>query len=177
MALSKITIDSNAKADIFNAVNAGKVVTAHEAKINFNGWIGEGYTLIDPQTGAGGYIISGGGNGGELTDKDLGALSAVFGLVGLAGVVVGAAFFPLLAAVILPFIAFFAAFAVIGLATYAIEGGVFDWCAGFKAMVYTLGFFGTGAIVFGLTVTGLTSLMKGYLWWGGASGAAACALI
>lgn len=66
LALSKITIDSDAKADIRNAVNAGKVVTAHEAQINFNGWIGEGYILMDPQTGAGAYIIAGGGNGGFL---------------------------------------------------------------------------------------------------------------
>ncbi|MES2673296.1 MAG: transglutaminase-like domain-containing protein [Pseudomonadota bacterium] len=71
LALSKITIDSDAKADIFNAVNAGKVVTAHEAKINFDGWIGEGYVIVDPLTGAGGYIIAGGGNGAFSKLKDL----------------------------------------------------------------------------------------------------------
>ncbi len=64
LALSKITISSESENDIRNAVNAGKVVTAHEHRINFNGWIGEGYTVIDPQTGAGGYLIAGGGNGG-----------------------------------------------------------------------------------------------------------------
>jgi hypothetical protein len=62
LALSKINISSESENDIRNAVNAGKVVTAHEQRINFNGWIGEGYTVIDPTTGAGGYLIAGGGN-------------------------------------------------------------------------------------------------------------------
>lgn len=66
LALSKISLSADAENDIRNAVNAGKVATAHETRINFNGWIGEGYTLIDPETGAGAYMISGGGNGGDL---------------------------------------------------------------------------------------------------------------
>jgi hypothetical protein len=53
--------DADAEMDIRNAVNANKIVTAHETQINFNGWIGEGYTMIDPQTGAGAYMIAGGG--------------------------------------------------------------------------------------------------------------------
>jgi hypothetical protein len=36
----------------------------HEQRINFNGWIGEGYSVIDPKTGAGGYLLCGGANGG-----------------------------------------------------------------------------------------------------------------
>jgi len=47
-------------------VYAGKVVTAHETKINFNGWIGEGYISFDPTTGSGAYQIAGGENGGLL---------------------------------------------------------------------------------------------------------------
>ncbi len=66
LALSKINLGDEAETDIRNAVNAGKVATAHENRINFNGWIGEGYTLIDPQGGAGAYMISGGGNGGYI---------------------------------------------------------------------------------------------------------------
>jgi hypothetical protein len=69
--LSKINLGEEAEEDIRNSVNAGKIATAHENKINFNGWIGEGYTLIDPQTGAGAYMISGGGNGGLLTLQGL----------------------------------------------------------------------------------------------------------
>lgn len=67
LALSKINLGDEAEADIRNAVNAWKIATAHENRINFNGWIGEGDTLIDPQTGAGAYMISGGGNGGWLS--------------------------------------------------------------------------------------------------------------
>ncbi len=66
LALSKIILSAETENDIRNSVNAGKVVTAHEQRINFNGWIGEGYTVIDPTTGAGGYLIAGGGNGGFI---------------------------------------------------------------------------------------------------------------
>ncbi len=66
LALSRINLGADAENDIRNAVYAGKVATAHEARINFNGWIGEGYTLIDPNTGTGAYMISGGGNGAIL---------------------------------------------------------------------------------------------------------------
>jgi hypothetical protein len=66
LALSRMTLGIEAENDIRNAVNAGKIATAHENRINFNGWVGEGYTLIDPRTGAGAYMIAGGGNGGEL---------------------------------------------------------------------------------------------------------------
>ena len=41
-------------------------VTAHERPITQSGWTGSGYTFTDPQTGAGGYIIDGGSNGGWL---------------------------------------------------------------------------------------------------------------
>lgn len=75
LALSRINLGADAEADIRNAVNAGKIATAHESRLNFNGWIGEGYTLIDPNTGAGAYMISGGGNGSALTIT-LGAASA-----------------------------------------------------------------------------------------------------
>ena len=51
---------------IRNAVNAGKEVTVHEKSINKHGWKGFGYIVIDPETGAGAYIIEGRGNGGWL---------------------------------------------------------------------------------------------------------------
>lgn len=75
LALSKINLGVDAEIDIRNAVNAGKIATAHESRLNYHGWIGEGYTLVDPNTGAGAYIISGGANGGALTIT-LGATSA-----------------------------------------------------------------------------------------------------
>ncbi|QEY16796.1 hypothetical protein D0C16_12940 [Cellvibrio sp. KY-GH-1] len=66
LALSRINLGADSENDIRNAINAGKIATAHETRINFNGWVGEGYTLIDPNTGAGAYMISGGGNGADL---------------------------------------------------------------------------------------------------------------
>jgi len=53
-------------SEIRNAVNAGKEVTVHEKSINKHGWKGFGYIVIDPETGAGAYLIEGSGNGAIL---------------------------------------------------------------------------------------------------------------
>jgi hypothetical protein len=72
--LPKLQLDSYVKADIQNAVNAGKVVTVSKTNINFKGWNGCGYILTNPETGAGAYLISGGLNGGLLDPKIIGAI-------------------------------------------------------------------------------------------------------
>jgi hypothetical protein len=54
------------KDRIQRALDMGYEVTLHEAPIAQDGWIGAGFTLIDPATGAGGYLIEGGLNGGFL---------------------------------------------------------------------------------------------------------------
>lgn len=41
----------------------GAEVTLHEKEITYNGWTGSGYTVIDSETGAGAYKITGGANG------------------------------------------------------------------------------------------------------------------
>jgi hypothetical protein len=64
--LPQLQLDSGTIADIQNAVNAGKIVTVSKTDINFNGWTGCGYIIIDPATGAGAYMISGGLNGSLL---------------------------------------------------------------------------------------------------------------
>lgn len=64
--LPQLQIDADIKADIQNAVNAGKEVKVSKTNINFNGWTGCGYIIIDPVTGAGAYMISGGMNGAIL---------------------------------------------------------------------------------------------------------------
>jgi len=64
--LPQLSIDGAAKVDIVNAVNAGKVVTVSKTNIAFNGWTGCGYIVVNPQTGAGAYMISGGLSGGCL---------------------------------------------------------------------------------------------------------------
>lgn len=61
--LPQLQISEAVKSDILNAVNAGKQVTVSKTNINFNGWVGCGYIIIDPITGAGAYMISSGTNG------------------------------------------------------------------------------------------------------------------
>ncbi len=61
--LPQLQVDSDVKADIQNAVNAGKEVTVSKTNITVDGWTGCGYIIIDPLTGAGAYMISGGMNG------------------------------------------------------------------------------------------------------------------
>jgi transglutaminase-like putative cysteine protease len=80
LALSAATLDA-----IRAAVAAGKEVTVHERSLAVNGWTGAGYIVIDPATGAGAYMISGGANGGKL-------LAAIAGLLTgfVAGVYMGA---------------------------------------------------------------------------------------
>ncbi len=62
--LPMIQASSLTKGDIQSAVNAGKTVTVHEREVSVPGWTGTGYIVIDPVTGDGAYLISGGGNGG-----------------------------------------------------------------------------------------------------------------
>jgi len=85
--LPQLQLDGNTIADIQNAVNAGKVVTVSKTDIAFNGWTGCGYIIIDPNTGAGAYMISGGMNGAVIMTF-IGALMVILGLFTLpAGIV------------------------------------------------------------------------------------------
>ena len=67
-ALQKLPIGGEVGSEIRNAVNAGKEVTVHEKSIKKHGWKGFGYIVIDPETGAGAYLIEGSGNGGKQID-------------------------------------------------------------------------------------------------------------
>jgi hypothetical protein len=65
-ALAALTFDDDVvKQEIQAQVTAGLVVTVHRDAINYAGWSGVGYTVIDPKTGAGAYKISGGSDGCE----------------------------------------------------------------------------------------------------------------
>lgn len=79
--LSNIQIGSSARQDIYNALNAGKNVTVHEAPLDVNGWSGSGYIIFDPNTGSGAYMISGGANGGAIADEYLAISSWMFGAI------------------------------------------------------------------------------------------------
>ncbi|PNU20353.1 hypothetical protein C2E25_07985 [Geothermobacter hydrogeniphilus] len=65
--LPKLQVGQQVKTDIQNAVNAGKVVTVSQSNISFNGWVGCGYIITNPETGAGAYMISGGLSGAVFT--------------------------------------------------------------------------------------------------------------
>jgi hypothetical protein len=64
--LPQLQLDNNTIADIQNSVNAGKVVTVSKTNITLNGWSGCGYIIVDPQTGAGAYMLGGGLNGAAI---------------------------------------------------------------------------------------------------------------
>lgn len=64
--LPQLQVNQQVKDDIQNAVNAGKVVTVSKTNISYNGWNGCGYIIINPETGAGAYMISGGSNGAMI---------------------------------------------------------------------------------------------------------------
>jgi len=57
-ALPILQISSEVKTDIQNAVNAGKTVIVPKQDITYYTWTGTGYIVMDPQTGAGAYMIS-----------------------------------------------------------------------------------------------------------------------
>ncbi|MDD3761277.1 MAG: hypothetical protein PHO57_10670 [Acidithiobacillus sp.] len=65
-ALPKLPVGGEVGAEIRNAIQAGKEVTIHENPITAHGWTGYGYIIVDPETGAGAYLIEGKGNGGNL---------------------------------------------------------------------------------------------------------------
>ncbi|MDF2464329.1 MAG: transglutaminase domain protein [Ramlibacter sp.] len=54
------------------ALAVGYEVTIHEAPITQDGWKGAGFMVIDPATGAGGYLIEGGSNGDFRADDEAG---------------------------------------------------------------------------------------------------------
>ncbi|MDG4551805.1 MAG: hypothetical protein P9F19_02950, partial [Candidatus Contendobacter sp.] len=63
-ALPQLSVSRTVAAEIRNTVATGKEVTVHEKPINAYGFSGTGYILVDPETGAGAYLIEGGGSGG-----------------------------------------------------------------------------------------------------------------
>lgn len=85
LALTSINLGVDTENEIRNAVNAGKIATAHELQVNFRGWVGSGYLLIDPDTGAGAYKIAGGGNGGFLLFIGLVSLFAIGAVIFASG--------------------------------------------------------------------------------------------
>lgn len=86
-AMAALNLSSSVEADIRNAVRTGKEVTAHEDTINFHGRHSAGYIVLDPETGAGGYLIASGENGGDLLVDLIDMLATIIGALDHIGVV------------------------------------------------------------------------------------------
>jgi hypothetical protein len=80
ISLPKLAIQAEDKLAVQDAVMSGKVAVVSQQSITVGGWTGIGYILLDPETGSGGYYISGGANGGGMI---IGFLTA-FLLMGFA---------------------------------------------------------------------------------------------
>ncbi len=65
--LNEISVSANVKQEIRSAVNSGKTVIIPEREITINHWSGIGYMVLDTDTFACGYMISGGLAGGSMT--------------------------------------------------------------------------------------------------------------
>ena len=88
--LPLLQVSSSVKNDIINAVNAGMHVIVPQTEISHNGWKGVGYVIIDPQTGSGAYMISGGMAGGwSPIDwfNNLGLVGKVIAMI-IAGIII-----------------------------------------------------------------------------------------
>ena len=66
MALPQLQQSADVMDEIQNAIAAGKEVTVSQGTVTVGGWTGAGYIIVDPQTGAGAYMIEGGANGGGI---------------------------------------------------------------------------------------------------------------
>ena len=68
--LPKLNLSSDIINDIKIAISQGKEVTTHTDNVSVPGWSGAGYIIIDPKTGDGAYLVSGGANGAFLKIKE-----------------------------------------------------------------------------------------------------------
>ena len=67
--LPTLQVSDDVQQDIINQVGAGNIVIVPQSNISYLGWTGVGYITMDPSTGGGAYMISGGLAGGELLKK------------------------------------------------------------------------------------------------------------
>jgi len=156
-SLPQLEISNEVKREIQISVEIGKEVLVSQRNVNVLGWTGVGYIIIDPETGAGAYRISGGANGGEMSYdvSDYG----IFIVVGLG----------LILAFLAPSILFYA-FAILWLTLLTVISiAILAVIAISKSLLLTfvasiiLGFMG-----FGFSCTGLLAglglvVMSGYL--------------
>jgi len=68
--VGELQISSGDRQDIMNAIYAGKTVVVPKTEIQYIDYSGIGYAVVDSETGAGAYMISGGLSGGSTAIKD-----------------------------------------------------------------------------------------------------------
>jgi transglutaminase-like putative cysteine protease len=56
--LPMLQVSSEVKLDIQNAAHAGKLVVIPQTNVNFYGWNGTGYIVMDPSSGSAAYMLS-----------------------------------------------------------------------------------------------------------------------
>lgn len=66
--LPQLQLDATVINEIRNAVNAGNEVTVSKTDINYFGWAGSGFIVINPTSGEGAYMISSGESGAKLVE-------------------------------------------------------------------------------------------------------------
>jgi len=93
--LPKLNLSSDIINDIKIAISQGKEVTTHTNNVSVPGWSGAGYIVIDPKTGDGAYLISGGSNGAFLLMMGGLLMLMAISAIGMAGPVslISATFF------------------------------------------------------------------------------------
>lgn len=64
--MEKLNTDAATREAVRSAVTGGSIVTIPTENVTIENWNGTGYIVLDPATGAGSYMISGGLNGGEI---------------------------------------------------------------------------------------------------------------
>lgn len=75
--INSLQVSSDVKTDILNAINAGMDVTIPQQELQINDWFGTGYIVMNPQTGSGAYMISGGLAGSCLAAMSLNLLNSI----------------------------------------------------------------------------------------------------
>ena len=140
--IANLNTAADVKGEIINALYAGKEVTVHQSDITANGWTGAGYIILDTDTGAGAYKISGGTNG-SATPSCVSLVVVVIAVVLVAAIV---------AVILIPFIIEgLAALATLGSSlSTAISVFVASFLAGFSTVANAgQGTGGSGGILCG----------------------------
>ncbi len=84
LALGRLSLSADLADEIRRYVGAGKIAIIHQSPVAAGNWRGYGYVILDKQTGAGAYKISGGLNGGGIHDNYTGVMDFLGILLGWA---------------------------------------------------------------------------------------------